>query len=442
MAKVIPFRGILYNHHKISNLRDVTTPPYDVISDQQQNDFYKQHPQNIIRLILGKTTENDTIENNSHTRAADFFNKWLSENVMEQDLSPAFYLTSVDFSVETKKVTRYGLIALVGVETYEKGIVLPHERTFSKVKSERLDLMKSTHANFSQIFALYPDTGDILNTLKTAVSAKDPDIDFADYKRERHKLWRITDIDIHSYVSKVMKEKKVFIADGHHRYETAINYRNWIAKNNLDFNNDHPANYVMMYLCSMQDPGLVILPAHRMLKEIQDSTLSTFIQKASEYFNVTTISFKEEGREKKQAEFLAILKDNKSKNIIGVYMKDRSEFYILTLRTGVMDRLFGNELSESLKNLDVTVLTRLVFMEILDFDQSRLDNEELIGYTSCEKDAIESVVTGKYDMSFILNPTKINQVRTIAQEGKTMPRKSTYFYPKVITGLVLNRLTL
>ena len=441
MAEVIPFKGILYNPKKINNPADVVTPPYDIISKQEQQDFYQSHPQNIIRLILGRTTESDTIKNNRHTRASDFFNKWLSEGILVQDKSPAFYLTTVEFFSENKMVTRFGLTALVGLEPFKKGIVLPHEETFSRVKSERLELMKACHANFSPIFSLYSDNTNILNSLKDAAVNKKPDIDFIDKKGLRHRLGRITDPAVHRYVSDVMQGKTLFIADGHHRYETALNYRDWLSSNNPDFNADHPANYVMMHLSSMEDPGLTILPAHRMVTGAQASKLATLIQKCEKYFDIMPIPFEGIDREKARAQFISVLKSNSSKNIIGVLIKDRPEFYLLTLKAKIMEQLFGNKLADSLRSLDVTVLTRLILIELLGFDQDSLDDEKLITYSSCEKEAVNAVVSGKCDIAFILNPTKIEQVKNVAQEGLTMPKKSTYFYPKVLTGLVMNKLT-
>lgn len=440
MAKIIPFRGILYNRHKIHNLSEVVTPPYDIVSKQDQCNFYKQNPYNIIRLDMGKATNKDTDNNNQHTRAANFLNRWLSEKILVQDTSPAFYLTTIDFTLENKTVTRYGLIALVGLEPFNKGIILPHEKTFSKVSAERFELIKSCHANFSPIFSLYSDQNIILNSLKDAVCDKKPDISFIDKQGMKHRLWRIIDTSVHRYVADAMKEKSIFIADGHHRYETALNYKNRISSTAPGFNDDHPANYVMMYLSSMEDPGLVILPAHRMLTGIKDSALASFIQKAENYFYIKQIPFKNKGMGKSQANFISALKSNSSKNTIGAFMKTRHEFYLLTLKPNAMKHVTSDNLSDPLKNLDVTVLTHLILIEILGFDQSMLDNEKLIAYSSSEEKAIQEVVSGRCDITFILNPTKINQVREVAQQGLIMPRKSTYFYPKVITGQVINRL--
>ncbi|MDI6687220.1 MAG: DUF1015 domain-containing protein [Desulfobacterales bacterium] len=441
MAKIIPFRGIFYNPDKIHNLAEVMTPPYDIISKQDQCNFYKQNPYNIVRLDLGKSTKNDTDKNNRHTRAANLLNKWLSEKILVQDTSPAFYLTTVDFTLGNKRVTRYGMIALVGLEPFDKGIILPHEKTFSKVSAERFELIKACNANFSPIFSLYSDQNIILDSLKDAACSKKPDISIIDKQGMKHRLWRITDSSVHRYVADAMQEKSIFIADGHHRYETALNYKNRLSSTTPGFNENHPANYVMMYLCSMEDPGLVILPAHRMLTGIKDSTLASFIQKAENCFYIKKIPFQDKGMEKARANFISALQSNSSKNMIGTFIKTRSEFYLLTLKPNVMKHVTYDNLPDPLKNLDVTVLTRLILMEILGFDQTMLDNEKLIAYSSNEEKAIHEVISGRCDITFILNPTKINQVREIARQGLIMPRKSTYFYPKVITGQMINSLT-
>jgi uncharacterized protein (DUF1015 family) len=395
----------------------------------------------MIWLTLGRTAPNDTSNNNCYTRAAGCLKKWLSENILEQDETPAFYLTTHEFTFENKSITRYGLIALVGIEPFEKGVVLPHEKTFSKVRDQRLELIKACKTNLSSIFSLYSDKENrILDTLKDAISGKASGIDFGDYNGDRHSLWRITDKAVHQYVFEAMNDKKIFIADGHHRYETALNYKYWLSKTSHEFNSSHPANYVMMYLCSMEDPGLVILPAHRMLNEVPASSGESLIQKAADYFDITTFPFNGHLREKSRDEFMFALKSNSSKNSIGIFMKDRPELYLLILKSGVMERVFGNELPEAIRNIDVTVLTSLIFKKILGFDNARLDNEKLIAYSSIAEEAIDAVEAGKHDICFILNPTKIEQVRRIAEDGLIMPRKATYFFPKVITGQVMNKL--
>jgi len=441
MAEIIPFRGIFYNPRKINNMADIVAPPFDIISEQEQLEYHERHPHNIIRLTLGMTHENDISTNNRYTRAANCFNKWLSERTMKRDKIPAFYLTAMEFPFENRMVTRYGLIALIGLEPFENGVVLPHEKTFPNVKSERLELMKACHANLSPIFSLYSDNENlVLDKLKNTTFNKTADNVFTDNNGQKHMLWRITDKAVHRYVSEALKDKIIYIADGHHRYETALNYRDWLSTEHPNFNGDHPANYVMMYLCSMEDPGLIVLPAHRMLNEVSAAARGSLIKKAKAYFDIITIPYKDDQRAEARAQFISTLTSNNSKNCIGVFMKDRKELYLLTLKPGVMDQMFTDELPEVIRNIDVTVLSRLVFMEILGFDQSRHDNEKLIAYSSIAKDAIDAVDTGRHDITFILNPTKVEQVRNIAEAGLIMPRKATYFFPKVITGQVLNKL--
>lgn len=437
MAHVIPFKGILFNKEKINDYADVVTPPYDVISPTEQQQYYDRHPNNVIRLDLGVKKESDTPEENHHTRAAGYFKDWLDREILVKDDAPALYLTSVAFSMQGKPVTRYGMLCLVGLEPFDKGIILPHEKTFSKVKSERFDLIKKCQANFSPIFSIYSDTDNILDTLKKAAENCRPDIDILDDKGDRHMLYRITDPDVHALVSRAMKDNTVFIADGHHRYETALNFKQWLAKNDPDFGSDHPANYVMMYLSSMEDPGLVVLPAHRMLRNIDKTGM---IEKSQKYFDITPVPVEKEAVKKTRDTLYTLLKSNADKNAIGVCIHSSPEFYLFTLKPGIMDTVFGDTIEGPLKKLDVTVLTNLILTDILGFDQTRLDDEDLIAYSSDENTAIEKTISGEIDMSFILNPTKIEQVRNIASEGLIMPRKTTYFYPKAITGLVMNSL--
>ena len=447
MAKIVPFRGIVYNPERVENLANVATPPYDVITPQEQLAFYERHPWNIIRLILGKTSEKDTPQDNRHTRSAGFFNAWLSEGVLVQDPSPAFYLTSIDFSVQSRKITRWGVISLVALEPFDKGVVLPHEKTFSRVKSERLELMKSCHANYSPIFSLYSDAEQmVLNTLRQSCSemAPDmkPDMKFVDTYGHLHQLWRVTDVAVHQRISDFMNDKSIFIADGHHRYETALNYRQWIADRTPGFSPEHPANFIMMYLCGMEDPGLVILPAHRMVKAISPEKMDSFITAAEACFDISRFSMESGiGPGTATEKWDSILNAGSSHTRIGVVIRNHPQGYLFSLKPGVMQRMFGHEMSERMLELDVTVLTRLILMELLGLNHSQLDDESIMSYSSKTDVALEAVRTGDCDAAFILNSTRIDQVKRIAEAGEIMPRKSTYFYPKVITGQVLNRLT-
>lgn len=440
MAEVLPFRGIRYNPENLNDMADVITPPFDVISEQARNDFYDRHPNNIIRLVLGKSFPGDAQTQNRHTRAAGYLSRWLKEEILIRDQAPAIYLTSVDFSVENRTLTRFGLIARVRLEPFEKKIILPHEKTFSKVKSERLELTKACRTNFSPIFSLFPGGMNMLETLRAEFCDRAAEIDLVDPAGHRHKMWRLADTRTHVDIAGALKEKKLFIADGHHRYETALNYREWLAGRTSGFEPAHPANFVMMYLCSMDDPGLVILPAHRLFKDLGAEELGAFLPGVNKYFDITEIPFRDDTRSAAQTQLSTALFARKAENAIGVFVKSTSEFYLIRPKPGTMTALFGKELPEVLMDLDVTVLTYLVLMNILGFDQHRLDNEKLVGYASGVDQAIAEVAAGNYDIAFILNPTRIEQVRRVAEAGQIMPRKSTYFFPKVLTGLVMNQL--
>ncbi len=440
MATVRPFKGILYNPRIIADYADVTTPPYDVISPDEQAAFYAKHPNNVIRLILNRAEATDSVHDNPHTRAAAFFRHWMAEGILEQDDRPALYLKAITYDHQGKRITRLGLIALVGLEPFDKRIILPHERTFSKVRSERLALMKATHCNFCPIFSLYPDDGGLLETLQAAVGGSAADVDFRDEQDHRHRLWRIVDTAVHAQITAAVKDKRLFIADGHHRYETALNFRAHLQATLPAFDDRHPANFVLMYLCSMSDPGLVILPAHRLLKSVGRREIQKALETARRYFEISAYAFTPDDRQAVQDRFLRALDEGADRHCIGVYAHGAAVFYLLALRPGIMDDLFRDELDPSLRPLDVSVLTRLVFMKILGFDHQRLDDDQLIGYASTADKALNAIDTARFDVAFLLNPTRIEQVQEVAHKGLIMPRKSTYFYPKVKSGMVMNTL--
>lgn len=440
MAEVIPFRGLFFNPDKTLNLADLITPPFDVISKHQQDRFYKSSPYNVIRLILGKKTGFDTRKNNPHTRAADYLNQWLAERILVRDEQPTFYFTSLEFPLGGENITRYGLIACVRLEPFQKGIILPHEKTFTKVKSERLELMQACKTNFSPIFSLYADENSIFQRLQTAVVGRNPDIHFRDAAGCKHSLWRVTDTGVHRHVADALRPRRLYIADGHHRYETALNYRDWLAGSAGELDAQHPANYVIMYLCGMNDPGLVILPAHRLIKEVDKAVLEGMLPRAAEYFDIREYPYSEDRRQSVLDSLLDALRANAGGRSLGVAVKAKRSFYLFILRPGVMSGRFGADIAAPLRELDVTALTRLIFMEILGFDQARLDNEKLIDYTVDARAAAAAVHNGEADAAFILNPTNVEQICKIARQGLVMPRKATYFYPKVTTGLVFNQL--
>jgi uncharacterized protein (DUF1015 family) len=439
MAEVKPFKGVLYNTKQIIDLAEVIAPPYDVISSSYQDDLYQRHPHNVVRLILGKSDPEDMDTNDLHKRSANHFKKWLADEILIHDTTEAFYLTNVEFSVEDRRVNRYGIIGLVRLEPFDKGVVLPHERTFSKVKTERLNLMKHSRANFCSIFGLYSDNEGILDRMKAAVGSKTAEIDIADDQGARHKLWRLTDDQSLKDIHTALASKTIYIADGHHRYETALNYRRWLQENDPEFDERHPANYVMMSLSSLEDPGMVIFPAHRLIKDVPGHAMVSLISKLKDCFNIQSISMNH-GIDMALLKADAALAANKHRNALMIYLKDDGAIHVLVLKEGVMQQRYGSELPQPLLDLDVTVLTHLIMMDMLGFDKTRLDDATKISYRTTSQDAVDAVMDGKADIAFILNPTRIEQVQRVAEHGLIMPRKSTYFYPKIISGQVMNTL--
>jgi uncharacterized protein (DUF1015 family) len=439
MAEVLPFKGILYNPKYITDMGDVVAPPYDVISPEQQEAFYNQHDNNVVRLILGKAQPGDTGPSDIHARAADYFGQWMESRILSQDDKPAFYFTSVTFPVDEQRITRYGIIGRVRLEPFDKGVVLPHERTFSKIKSERLQLMQACHTNFSPIFGLYADDDRILERLVELSRNHVPDMNFVDSQEFGHKLWRIVDKEVQLQIASAFKDQCIYIADGHHRYETALNYQDWARQNTPGFDENHPANFIMMSLSSLQDPGLLILPAHRLLRGVPLEELDSLMGRIEKHFEILTFPT-ESGLNLAVRAIDHAMTEHADQKAIGMYCKQMSVLSVLLLKDGIMEQMFADDVPEALRDLDVTVLTRLLMMELLGFDQSRLDDATAIGYATTTHAAVQAVEGGQADLAFILNPTKIEQVQKVARHGLIMPRKSTYFYPKVGSGLVFNLL--
>lgn len=441
MAKIVPFRGILYNREKIQDLGDVVAPPYDVISERQRQEYFDRHPQNVIRLILSKADPQDTEHNNRYTRAAEFFRGWLNEEMLVQDTEPAFYVTEMVYRSEGFVRSRLGIIALVQLEDFESGRILPHEKTFSATKADRLRLVEACKANFSPIFSVLADSGgEIVGPLRTHLEGIEPDFEFEEVIGYRHRLWRITDQQFHKEFGQKLAGEPLYIADGHHRYETALKYRNQIMSKQGTCDSRAPCNFVMMYLSSMNDPGLIIRPVHRLVSNLPQRVIDSFLAKAHTYFDIETLQFEGNNRRKVQSIFLAKIRAGAESRAMGVVARGHAAFYLLRVKEGIMDRLFEGQIPGPLRRLDVTIVNKLVFQEILGFDDAALDDEKRFLYTSRTRKAFEAVGTGKCQLALIINPTRLADMAGVSKAGLIMPRKSTYFFPKVLSGLVINKI--
>ncbi|MBN1848027.1 MAG: DUF1015 domain-containing protein [Deltaproteobacteria bacterium] len=441
MAILAPFKGLTYNFQRFHDLSNLVAPPYDVISEKEQDLYYRTHPYNVIRLILAKKKTGDSDWDNRYTRAADTLKRWESEDALIRSDHPAMYLTSLEYDPGdgTKRV-RWGLIAVVRIEDEGSRVILPHEQTFSAHKDDRLRLMRACNTQLSQIFGLYDDPDDlILDSLRKAVY--DPPLASFEFKdKTKYEMWEVLDQAIFKKVARFMKDKAIFIADGHHRYETARNFRNLMRARYGKIPENRSHEFILMYLANMNDPGLTILPSHRLIRKCDGFKLSGFLDKLKKAFDIQEFPYTPSGRSQQIADFKKKLEDKgRATTAMGFYHRQSELFFLLSLRPGARDTM-GDGLASSLKNLDVMVLSRLVLLKGLGFTKEDLDNEALFHYSSNMTEAVSEVTSGAYEMTFLLNPTKMDHVKEVAGHGLIMPRKSTYFYPKVLTGLVFNKI--
>lgn len=441
MAIIAPFRGMTYNYNKLDDLENIMTPPYDVISENEQEEYYDAHPNNIIRLELGKKKVGDSELKNRYTRAADYLKKWELESVLTRSDKDSVYLTSHSYDPGDGSGTkvRWGFAALVKIEEEGSRVILPHERTFSAHKDDRLKLLKACSTQLSQVFGLYDDSGEgILDALRKFTDAP-PEMSFTFRDGTGHKMWCITDSQVIKKVARSMKDKSIFIADGHHRYETSRNFRNFMRETHGK-GTDKPYEYLMMYLTDMGEKGLTILPSHRLIKNMEGFEPAGFLEKAGRYFKIEKMVLHEQGKKEFPHELRSVLAKKGAENSAFIFHCNKdSGYYLMSLKPGIMGEM-ETDLHPSLRKLDVIVLSRLVLQKSLGFTRDDLDNDTIFQYNSSIQSSVSLVDSGECEMTFLLNPTKIEQVQEIAGESLIMPRKSTYFYPKVLTGMVLNKI--
>lgn len=439
MAEIIPFKGLKYNPEKIKNINDVIAPPYDVILDNEQKELHDRHPNNIIRLILGEEFVNDDINNNRYTRSANFLNSWLKDNILIQEESPAIYVYKQEFYVEGRKKTRTGFIALLKLENYEKGIVLPHERTLSKPKTDRLRLLRACRTNFDKIFSLYQDPSYIINQIiDKEIDSLYPMIDVVDTDKIRHIIWPIFNQEAQNKIINEMKNKQVFIADGHHRYETSLNFRDEIEGSTRNYSHLHSYNFRMMTFINMDDPGLIILPAYRLIRDLKINT-QQLEKKIDKFFNIENLNFSSLEEELQQRKNMFYEMETRNMlHIFGMYLLKK--YYLLILKDyKIMDELAKDQ-SSNWKKIDVAILHHLLIEHIMELSTKELEYNHNILYIKDKDYAFELVKKGEYQLSFFVNPTKIDDVKKIALNQEKMPGKATYFYPKLISGLIMQKL--
>lgn len=426
MAEIKPFKGMRYNTFLAGKIGELCCPPYDIISEEERLGYIAENEYNVIRLELPKEGED------VYKTAGEVLDMWRNTGVLVHEIKPAVYIYEEEFNAYNKRSSVKGIIVRVKVEEFSKGVILPHEFTLSKAKADRFNLMKATNCNFSQIYALYMDEEH--TTLKTIdrLSDRKPDQKFTDSDHVTHKLWIITDEKVIEKLVNDFADRKLYIADGHHRYETALNYRNYCRENGISKEGD-PQDYQMMYLVDMQHPGLVVFPTHRMVRDLESFDKDEVLKGCEEYFDIKKFTSvgninSELAKQYKQG-----------KKAFGFYC-GKGEWYLLVLKDIEVMADVLPDLSEASQQLDVSVLHSLILEKTMGIDKENMANQINLTYTKFFEEAIMKVDKGEFQCSFILNPTRVTEIRDVAAAGEKMPQKSTYFYPKMITGMVMNDL--
>lgn len=425
MAEIHAFKGLRFDTSKAGRIEELCCPPYDIISEDQRLAFLEKNENNIIRLELPKGEA-------PYEAAAAVLKNWETTGILVRDQVPTIYIYEEEFTAYGKVGTVKGIIVRLKLEEFEKGVVLPHEFTLSKAKEDRLNLMKATNCNFSQIYGLYSDDENTsAQTIENASSGK-PEVEFTDSEGVTHRLWTVKDEATVSKLEADFKERKIYIADGHHRYETALNYRNLCRERGISSEGD-PRDYQMIYLVSMEHSGLTVFPTHRLVRNLKSFDCDEVLCKCSRYFDIEAFT------SVKGMESELSAADAQGKKAFGFYVGE-GQWYKLTLKDISVMEMVLPELSEASRSLDVTILHSLILEKAFGIDKENMAAQINLTYTKFFNQAIELVDKGEVQCSFVLNPTKVTEIRDVASMGEKMPQKSTYFYPKMITGLVMNKL--
>jgi len=410
MAKIIPLKGLLYNVSRVS-VEDVLAPPYDIITPEYREALYMQSPYNIVRIDFGKEEKEDNETENKYTRAGGYLDAWIKEGVFIRSEKPSFYAYEMSYAIDGVKKHLLGLLGLVKLEELGKGSIYPHECTHSKPKQDRLNLMRSCGANTSPIFSLYKSSEGRISGILSKVSAAKPYIESADITGDVHRLWQINDTEWIETIKQELEDKAVFIADGHHRYETAFElYKEMSAIESPT--SARPFDHVLMFLANMLDEGITILPTHRLLKKIPEDMNEVL----SECFEIEYV--KNDLDIKKRL--------SGGEHVFGFLQTGSNVWSLLKYKSGNL-----SEVLPDLREIDVVILHELILKKIL--------NTTEIGYEMDVNKAIDKVKNGEFSAAFFLNPTRVEDVERSALSSVRMPPKSTYFYPKLMTGLVMNK---
>jgi len=422
--RVEPFRALMYKHEVAGDPASVVAPPYDLIGAERQQQLYERSPYNVVRLELGR-------EADRYGAAEKTLSNWMKAGVLERAARPAVFQYTQSFEVEGRRLHRTGFIARVRLEEFERGRILPHERTFPAAKEDRLRLLTALQVNTSSIFGLYSGAHAELDQLRTRLASHEPLIDLVDELGIRNELRAIEAPDEIAIIQRELESPRILIADGHHRYETALNYRRARRHNNPSSVSE-PYDYTMMTMVACDDPGLVILPTHRVVKSLAQSAIATFASRARETLDIDEVAARDEFRTRLR---------HSGHGVLGVALKGAAGYLILRLRDAAAMKTALPDAPDEVRQLDVSVLHALVFDRIFGLRADEIRKGGNIEYTIDFGAALDAVAQGRADGAFLMNPPSIQDVERVSDAGATMPEKSTYFHPKLLTGLVMNPLS-
>ncbi len=437
MADVRPLPGIRYaNEREIASL---VAPPYDVISPEEQARYYELHPENVIRLELGRDQPGDDQLDNRYTRAAETFAEWRLNGIMAQD-TPSLYIYEQRFTASGAEYRRTSLLARVRLEPWEAGVVLPHERTLAKPKDDRLKLMRACAATLSPIMALYDDPDGQIAAILTKARKGKPRLAFTDERGDEHRLWLVADQKVAATLAGLFAPRQIYIADGHHRYETALAYRDEVREMRQELDSEDAVNFTLMGLSAIEDPGLLVLPTHRVVRGVEAGRLSSLEERLAPYFTREPLGDEIHA-------WQATLAEQAKQGTTAFVLVRPEGVSLLRLKPEGRAAMLGNDgesggASQAWRDLDVAMLHELVLREGLGIGGEAVRGGEYVSYTRDAEEAATAARAGTNgtQLALLLNPTPPAAIRDVARAGDRMPQKSTYFYPKLLTGLVINPL--
>lgn len=442
MPIIAPFAGLRYDLDAIGSLSDVVAPPYDVIDPDLQDSLYRRHDANVIRVILNRPEPGDG-EDSKYGRAADCFRAWQANGTLRRDPEPAFYVYNQQFQYDGQTIVRRGFMGRVRLQNFGEGNIYPHEETLPKAKVDRLKLTKACRTNCSQIFGLYPDpTNEAQNLLQQAAMSVTP-VEATDHLDVKHSMWVVTDADVLANVGQWMQDKPMFVADGHHRYETACNYRDYLIERDGKIASDHPANFVMTQLVSMNDPGMIVLPTHRLLRGTPRFTSDQIIERLRPMFDCQKFG---SGLDAASPVWQRMESENRQ-GLMALWAAGDSQWVLCDAAAGADEaiRRLAPGQSDRWRSLGVSLLHRLVIDDLLGTAGHPKPTyvhqvDEVIQGLSGQAALSENESDEPFSLAALVMPARVGDVEAISRNRERMPAKSTYFYPKLLSGMVFHTL--